>query len=55
MSREYYLIQSFDSNIERPVDVSNCPVDSDGNVNEKDAMMLAIEQLGWIFCAKETE
>ncbi len=46
MSTEYYLIESFDSNIETKVNVED-------NATEKDAMLAAIEQLGWIFCARD--
>ena len=55
MKTRYYLIQSFDSNIEMDIDVSDCPVDGAGNVSELDAALAAIEQLGWIFCAEERE
>ena len=44
----YYLVESFDSNVEVDVDVEE-------EASEKDAMLAAIEQLGWIFCAKEIE
>lgn len=50
---EYYLIKDFDGNERMDVDLSDCPVDGHGNVDEKDAALAAIEQLGWIFCAKD--
>ena len=45
---EYYLIESYDSNNEQVVDI-------EPEATEKDAMLKAIEQLGWIFCAREDE
>ena len=52
MCKEYYLISDSDGNGRKDVDVSDCPVDGNGDVDEKDAMCAAIDQLGWTFCAK---
>ena len=53
MMIEYYLIESYDSNKEVEIDVSNCSVDGSGDVSEIDAAHKAINQLGWILCARE--
>ncbi len=43
---KYYLIKDYDSNEKIDVNVEE-------NATEKEAMLQAIEDLGWIFCAKE--
>ena len=51
--KKYYLVKSYDADERADIDISDCPVDGEGNVDEKDAAIEAISQLGWIFCAED--
>ena len=52
--KRYYLVKSYGSSEKSmDIDVSDCPVDGEGNVSEEDAAIEAIGQLGWTFCIED--